>query len=167
MWVKNELLAKQGDKAPLAYHFRAWVSNFNATSRGRPSCDILLDADATGEDLVDAVLDGFKFDNDHLHLISDNLKNPYRGVERYGMKIEDSYDDDIGYTSDVTVAQIFNTTKKKMMILFDFGDEWLFLVQLIEIRPLGSNEKLPSIVGKSGTPPVQYEAYDEDEEEEE
>lgn len=47
-----------------------------------------------------------------------------------------------------------------MTFLFDYGDDWMFLVRCteeVEMRAF----KRPKILGTSGTPPEQYPDHDE------
>ena len=46
--------------------------------------------------------------------------------------------------------------KKKFLYLFDFGDEWWHLIQLLDIKEGESESKYPRIVGGQGKSPPQY-----------
>jgi hypothetical protein len=43
-----------------------------------------------------------------------------------------------------------------MRFLFDYGDEWEFLVELVERKPKGPQVKLPRLLISAGKAPAQY-----------
>jgi len=61
------------------------------------------------------------------------------------------------------LSKVFNELKTKMLFLFDYGDEWYFIVQLVKITDFDKDIKYPYIVESSGDAPAQY-VYNEDDE---
>jgi hypothetical protein len=53
-----------------------------------------------------------------------------------------------------------------MLFLFDYGDEWQFIVELKKITEPEPNKKSPAILEIFGKPPKQYPDYEEELEEE-
>ena len=43
-----------------------------------------------------------------------------------------------------------------MRFLFDYGDEWVFLVELVKREPRETKIKLPRLLSSVGKAPVQY-----------
>ena len=44
-----------------------------------------------------------------------------------------------------------------MVFLFDYGDNWHFTVELIDIKEKNAEEKYPSVLESVGKAPRQYE----------
>jgi hypothetical protein len=44
----------------------------------------------------------------------------------------------------------------KMRFLFDYGDEWVFRVELVKRKPSEPKIKLPRLLSSAGKAPVQY-----------
>ncbi|MCD6189707.1 MAG: hypothetical protein J7J97_05930 [Thermococcus sp.] len=59
------------------------------------------------------------------------------------------------------INQVFNKIKKKMLFLFDYGDEWHFIVELKGIKPPEENVEYPLVVKSVGEAPPQYEEMEE------
>jgi hypothetical protein len=65
----------------------------------------------------------------------------------------------------VTIAQAFPKLGKKMLFLFDYGDDWRFVVQLKAIQPAEPRARYPKVLQSVGEAPEQYPAWDGVEEE--
>ena len=53
---------------------------------------------------------------------------------------------------------------KKLLYLFDYGDEWHFIVQCQRIEEAEPKKRYPKVLEAKGDAPEQYEEWDEDEE---
>lgn len=51
-----------------------------------------------------------------------------------------------------------------MMFLFDYGDEWLFLLECMKISDSIEKIRYPRIIEKVGKEPKQYPDYDDEDE---
>lgn len=60
------------------------------------------------------------------------------------------------------VSKAFSNIGTKMLFLFDYGDEWHFIVELKEIRDSLTNESLPAVLGSIGKAPMQYPPCEEE-----
>ena len=60
------------------------------------------------------------------------------------------------------IAEVFKTTGKKMLFLFDYGEEWRFQVELRTLGKKAPNARYPRLVASVGDAPSQY-GDDEDE----
>lgn len=118
--------------------------------------EIQLPAAQTLEDLAYATIDAVGFDMDHSFGFYDNLRNPYRSNEEYTLFADmeaDAEEDNPGVRT-TRMDSVFRP-KKRMLFLFDYGDDWMFLVTCTgesDERPF----KKPKLIGASGTPPEQY-----------
>lgn len=59
------------------------------------------------------------------------------------------------------ISAVFNERGKQMRFLFDYGDNWEFIVGLKEIRPSMPGERLPCVMRSAGKAPLQYPPLDE------
>ena len=62
------------------------------------------------------------------------------------------------------IAAAFPEVGKKMLFLFDYGDEWLFTVGLIGLGRREPKAAYPRVVKQVGEAPPQYPDLEEDEE---
>jgi hypothetical protein len=56
----------------------------------------------------------------------------------------------------VKVEKVFTEIGKTMLFLFDYGDNWLFAVELKKVRDRVEREKLPAVEKMIGKAPLQY-----------
>jgi hypothetical protein len=60
----------------------------------------------------------------------------------------------------IKIRQVFSPTKK-MRLLFDYGDDWEFLVECLDVIDPLADELYPKITARKGSSPVQYPCYEE------
>ena len=112
----------------------------------------------TLENLAEYILHVFKFDCDHAYGFYNKGKS-----EAYEL----FYDLDMGVERGVkgvqkTFIQDVFQPKKQMIFLFDYGDEWTFLVECTGLSNPIAKTKYPKLIKKFGKAPKQYEDdYDE------
>jgi len=139
---------------------RATASDWEGRVRGYPYREIAIRGNQTLDELALAILDYFEFDHDHLYGFYNNIKNRARSSEAYQLCID--YNDYEPCTQNIIVAQVFNQLKKKMLFLFDYGDQWHFIVQLKAVAQADKNTKYPVLIKSVGEAPEQYPDYDEE-----
>ena len=61
------------------------------------------------------------------------------------------------------VSTTFPQVSKTMLLLFDYGDQWQFKVELIGLGQKEAKVTYPRVVKQVGTAPPQYPNLDEDE----
>lgn len=109
------------------------------------------------DDLSDAILRAFDFDNDHLYEFS--YRNRFGALAR----VHHPYTEESPSTAETAIGEIPLRPGAAMEYLFDFGDMWRFDVKLEEISPADARVKKPKILEKRGQSPPQYRNLDEDE----
>ena len=138
---------------------------FRASLRGRLYRDIELPSSGSLEDLAAAIVSAFGFDFDHAFGFYSNLKGDYyRSEERYELFADlGQADEGVRGVRRTKLSAAFPAPGKKMLFLFDYGDEWRFKVELIG---LGRKEKAvyPRVLKRVGEAPAQYPGLEEDEE---
>lgn len=155
---KEQLLFKEK-----IYILRAYASDYTAKTKKMPSRDIAIRGNTSLEKMIDTVLYAFEFDNEHLHSLSNNLKEPHDGTEVYTIRYDPDPMERVS-TDEIIVAQAFDKIGKKMVLEYDFGDDWRFIIEVLEIRDKKPTERrFPYIYNLVGAPPVQYEEYFEEE----
>ncbi len=107
-----------------------------------------------------AVLDSFDFEMDHMYGFYDNLNNWSRSEEFYIMEEDDAYDF-TGYVTKTTIGEAFEVPKKKMLFLFDYGDEWRFSIELQRVELIEGKTKLAAkVIESKGEAPEQYPDFE-------
>jgi hypothetical protein len=127
--------------------------------------DIEIEGSKSLHALAEAIVTAFDFDFDHAFGYYSDLKNPYsKKGERYELfaDMEDG-DSDAGSVERTKVAEVFGTPKKKMLFLFDYGDEWRFVIEAMGIGKKTPKTYYPRVTASVGKAPKQYPDYDEEE----
>ncbi len=117
----------------------------------------------TLEDLAETILKAVKFDLDHCFGFYDKIDR--RGVtkEEYTLFAdigEESNPGDLGVQT-TALLDVFHPGKK-LIFLFDYGDDWRFDVTCKTIEETTSKFRKPKILNPKGKPPIQYDYSDDD-----
>ena len=122
---------------------------FKASLGGGVWRTISISGEHTLEDLHCAIQKAFRFDNDHLFAFFMDGK-PYS---------KNSFNDSRGnegpFAEDAVIGQLDLWLRQRFIYLFDFGDEWRFDVELIELRDEPHKGK-PRVLEAKGKSPEQY-----------
>jgi len=86
-----------------------------------------------------------------------NIRNPYRSNERY--ELFSDIGEGAGYpgVKKTKIGNIFNEIHNKMLFLFDYGDEWRFVVKYLGEDEPKHEFTYPIIIEIIGDSPMQYE----------
>ena len=132
--------------------------------------EIEIPEDASLYELAEGINDAYDFGFDHPFGFFDNIKSWIDSTRSYelfadlkGMGIEPTGAKSVKKT---TVKQVWENPEDQMLFLFDYGDEWLFVVTLKKFGEKASGVLYPRVVRKKGEAPVQYPMEEDDEEEE-
>jgi hypothetical protein len=101
------------------------------------------------------------FDFDHAFGFYSGLKgNIYHSPARYELFVDlGEGEGDARSVKRTRVVEAFPSVGAKMRFLFDYGDEWVFLVDLVGRKPKEPKEpkvRLPRLVLAAGKAPAQY-----------
>lgn len=111
--------------------------------------------------LAKTIIKSFNFDPEHSFGFYDNINDWTGSEERYEL-LSDMYVNEysgsrINSVKKVNLHEVFNDNPgKKMLFLYDFGDEWHFIVELLGIDMPVPNQKYPLIIESIGKAPSQY-----------
>ena len=108
--------------------------------------------------LAQAIVRSFDFDFDHAFGFYSKLKgNIYDSPVRYELFVDIGEGEaDARSVKRIRVIKAFPSVGTKMRFLFDYGDEWEFLVELINRKPKEPKAKLPRLLISAGKAPAQY-----------
>lgn len=118
---------------------------------------ITIPSTSTVEELAQAILAAYRFDDDHLY--------EFRIRNRQGRQFSIGHPElegDADYVTDeFPVGHLPLDPGRSMVFFFDFGDCWEFQVRLERIDPAPSRQKKARIVASQGKAPKQYDWDDE------
>ncbi len=137
---------------------------FRISLRPKLFRDIEIDSRKSLHELASGIVDALDFDFDHAFGFYSKLTGPYhQSPEKYELfaDLEDGASD-AGSVQDTTVVQAFPAVGKKMLFLFDYGDEWRFKVELTALGQKAPRARYPKILASVGKPPPQYPPMDEE-----
>src|SRR3989338_11143198 len=120
--------------------------------------------------LAEAIIGAYGFDFDHafgfFSIISESgYFNSERKYELFTDLIEEGEDlEPTGAESvkKTKIAEVWKNPGDKLLFLFDYGDNWLFTVELIGFGKKEAKTKYPRILKSAGKAPKQYPDYDEE-----
>ena len=124
------------------------------------SAELCVPAGITLHQLAETIIDAVGFDFDHCFGFYENLEWPHESEMEYTLFAdigEDAKENDPGVRN-TTVSTAFHAGGK-MIFLFDYGDDWMFLVECLEEVEMRAFKR-PKILSTSGTPPEQYPDFD-------
>lgn len=134
-----------------------------AALRARLYRDIEIPCDASLHDLAEAIISAYGFDMDHAFGFFPKVKGDIFSAEpRYELFADMGGGDGSLSVKQTTLAKAFPAVGDAMTFLFDYGDEWLFRV---EVRALGAHATgtcYPRLVASVGKAPPQYPDIEED-----
>lgn len=108
--------------------------------------------------LAQTIVRSFDFDFDHAFGFYSKLKgNIYDSPVRYELFVDMGEGGSEAQSVKRTrVIEAFPSVGTKMRFLFDYGDGWEFLVELVERKPKEPKVKLPRLLTSAGKAPAQY-----------
>lgn len=116
--------------------------------------------------LAQAIVRSFDFDFDHAFGFYSKLKgNIYDSPVRYELFADMGEGEGKARSVKQTrVIEAFPSIGTKMRFLFDYGDEWEFLIELVKRKPKEAKVKLPRLLIAAGEAPAQYPDPEEEDE---
>ena len=115
-------------------------------------------------ELAQAIVLFFDFDFDHAFGFYNKLKgNIYASPVRYELFVDMGESESEALSVKRThVIEAFPAVGRKMRFLFDYGDGWEFLVELVKRKPTEPKVKLPRLLISAGEAPSQYPDPEDD-----
>ena len=143
---------------------------FHVTLRDEPSVyrDIEIDSGKSLAKLAEAIVRAFDFVFDHAFGFYPDTKGGavMRGRPAYELFADMGEETGTLSVRKTRIGDAFRELGQAMVFLFDYGDEWLFRVELSGLGTKAAKARYPRVLAKAGPSPVQYPDPDDAEEEE-
>lgn len=127
---------------------------FRASLRPKIYRDLEIASTSSLHTLAQAIVRFFDFDFDHAFGFYSKLKgNIYDSPVRYELFVDIGEGEEGARSVKRTrVSEAFQSVGAKMRFLFDYGEEWIFLVEVVERKPKEARVKLPRLLrsGREG-----------------
>lgn len=149
---------KQGEKI---YMIKAILSDWHGHVRGMPYRILAIPEGFTLYNLAEAIVDSFDFHFDHAFGFYNNIKRWTESTEGYELFADMGEESKFKSVKKTKINKVFDKIKKKMLFLFDYGDEWHFIVELKGIESPQKNARYPLVVKSIGNSFPQYREDDE------
>jgi hypothetical protein len=144
------------------YIFRISIGSITDPSSGDSPFRIIAVPGGTMLDqLAQLIVGSFDFDFDHAYGFYDNLTRWNHSEEGYEAFADTDDESRHPGVKNTPVEAAFPAPGKRMLFLYDYGDEWNFMVELTGIENPEEGETYPRLLEAVGDPPPQYE-YDRD-----
>jgi len=121
--------------------------------------DIYIDPFVNLHTLASYVVDSFGLNFDHSYGFykSPDVFGKGRGEDHYELfyDIDQEVEENCRSVARTLTADIFKQDKRKWWMLFDYGDDWIFEIECIDIEDEG-RLKSGTVVKSSGDAPSQY-----------
>jgi len=114
-------------------------------------------------DFAEEIISAFDFEFDHAFGFYDNINDLYESNAKYTLFYDSIKPVNPGEKS-VKKSYVYEVFEpgKKMAFLFDYGDDWIFLVECLGVADQEAGKKYPIVTGKKGKAPEQYPDYDDE-----
>ncbi len=143
------------------YLIKAILSDRFGRVKGNPYRIIAISENFTLYQLADAICGSFDFDFDHAFGFYNNIKSLRNSVECYELFADmEDVDSECKSVEKFRISKVFSQINKKMLFLFDYGDEWRFIVELKGIKTTDEQPKYAAVVKSVGDAPLQYDEMD-------
>jgi hypothetical protein len=98
----------------------------------------------------------FGFDDHMFGFFSQTAGNFWQSPVRYELDADTVDDTDPSSVERMTVGDAFRQIRHKMLFVFDYGDEWRFVVEFTGFGHMVSGTQYPKVVASVGKAPEQY-----------
>lgn len=142
----------------------------------QPSRIIAFPESDTLYKLAEAITASFGFDFEHAFGFYDNVDFWGDSIEGYELFRDMGEDSRFPGVENTKAGKVFSTPEKEIFFLFDYGDQWGFLVEFQMATEAKDDEAYPLLLESKGAAPLQYgdgeiddddDFYDEDNADEE
>jgi hypothetical protein len=139
------------------YLIKATLSDWEGNVEGKPFRVLAIPEKFTLYKLAKAIIASFDFDFDHPFGFYDNIKKWTHSDEGYELFADIGEESEYSGVKKTKINKVFNQVGKKMLFVFDYGDEWHFIIELKGIELPKKGIRYPFIVESVGEAPPQYE----------
>jgi hypothetical protein len=90
-----------------------------------------------------------------------------RGQPKFELFADMGEDTDAQSVKRTRISEAFPAVGHKMLFLFDYGDDWRFVIEVVGIGEKQPKTRYPKVLNSVGLAPEQYGGWDEDENDDE
>jgi hypothetical protein len=141
------------------------------TLQGEPTIyrEIEVESRQTLSDLAEAIVHSFGFEFDHAFGFYSKLtgQDVMRSRPKYELFADMGERTEAKSVRKTRVDAAFPDVGHNMLFMFDYGDDWRFVVEVIGMGQTAAKIRYPKVLKKVGKAPEQYGSWDEDGDEEE
>jgi len=125
--------------------------------------DLALVESQTLYTLAESIVDAFDFDFDHCFGFFSSFEKWFRAERVYELfkDIGEEGSPNAKGVKKIRIVDAFSLDKK-LLFLFDYGDEWKFTVEFMGKEEPVYNRKYPFLISKTGKSPEQYATSEQD-----
>ncbi|MDP4007921.1 MAG: hypothetical protein Q8P68_01900 [Candidatus Peregrinibacteria bacterium] len=156
-------LAYDGEEllAPLVVAPRVYCFKVQMKYKGNPWRNIEMLPAMSLSYLAATILEVFNFENDHCYGFYSNLEDSFASSqEKYEVFADMGEETDASSVENTLLSKVFSKIGKKMLFLFDYGDNWEFIVTLYDVIEVSEPNRYPRVGSEFGSVPKQYD-YDD------
>jgi hypothetical protein len=128
--------------------------------------DIEIESQKSLAALAKAIVKAFDFDFDHAFGFYPKLtgRDVMRSQPKYELFADMEGGTDAKSVKRTRLASAFPDVGCKMLFLYDYGDDWRFVVEVIGLGEKVEKTRYPKVLKKVGKAPEQYGDWDDDDE---
>jgi hypothetical protein len=128
--------------------------------------EIEVEGRKTLSDLAEAIVHAFGFDFDHAFGFYSKLTGQHvmRSQPKFELFADMGEKTDAKSVKKTRVADAFPSVNHTMLFMFDYGDDWRFVVEVIGLGQKAAKTRYPKVLKKVGKAPEQYGDWDDEDE---
>lgn len=140
-----------------------------ATLQDEPTVyrEIEVESRKSLSDLAEAIVHAFDFEFDHAFGFYPKLTGPdvLRSQPKYELFADMGEQTNARSVRTTPVADAFPNVGHTMLFMFDYGDDWRFVVEVIGLGQKAAKTRYPKVLKKVGQAPEQYGTWDDEDDE--
>jgi hypothetical protein len=152
MKESSKSTAKQG----IVNIFKVTLSDRYSRAQGNPYRILAVPTNYSLFKFANTIIDSFDFYFDHCFGFFDNLKNIYESIEGYELFADIGEETNFKSVKKTKLNQVFSIPGKKMCFMFDYGDDWRFIVEYKNDEKVPNIKIFPKTLESKGKSPEQY-----------
>ncbi len=131
--------------------------------------EIEVESHKTLSDLAEAIVHAFGFEFDHAFGFYSKLegRDVMRSQPKYELFADMGEETTAKSVRKTSVADAFPDVGHTMLFMFDYGNDWRFIVEVIGRGQKAARTRYPKVLKKVGQAPEQYGAWDDENNDEE
>jgi hypothetical protein len=129
--------------------------------------EIEVESRKTLSDLAEAIVHAFGFEFDHAFGFYPKLtgQDVMRSQPKHELFADMGEKTEARSVRKTRIADAFPDVGHKMLFIFDYGDDWRFVVEMIGLGQKAAKTRYPKVRKKVGKAPEQYGGWDDEDDE--